>query len=873
MKKIIYSFFLVLISSLSYTQENLFDAIEFKNIGPTIMSGRVVDVAVNPSNVIEFYVAYASGGLWYTNNNGNSFIPVLDSAPTQNCGTVSVDWNSGTIWVGTGEVNSSRSSYAGVGVLQSSDKGKTWKNIGLTDSHHISRIIVNPKNNKEITVGAVGHLYTKNEERGIFKTIDGGLTWKKTLFIDDESGVIDVVTVPNNYSIQYASVWQKDRKAWSFKGNGASSAIYKSTDGGLSWQCITPGENGFPHNEEVGRIGLASFDENVIYAVVDNQNKRPFVKKPNPKDANSALFETDVVGCEVYKSENGGQNWVKTNVDYIDDMFYSYGYYFANITVDVKNSKRVYIGGFHLLFSEDGGKTFGSIDKENVHADHHFVWVNPNNQNHIINGNDGGVNITYDNGSHWYKCNNQAVGQFYAINVDDQEPYNVYGGLQDNGVWVGPSDYIQNLNWQSDGKYPYTPLIEGDGMQVQIDKRNPNIVITGSQFGNYSRIDRAKKTEKKITPKPARKEDNSFRFNWQTPVLLSSHNQDILYMGSNFLHRSMNQGDTWDVISSDLTQGKKEGNIAYGTITTIAESSLQFGLLYAGSDDGLLHLSKDGGSSWAKISDNLPQNFWVSRVVASCHKKERVYVTLNGYRNDDFTPMVYVSEDFGKTWKNISFSLPRSPVNVILEDIKNENILYLGTDNDLFISIDKGLSWSEFSAGIPSVAIHDLVIQKKSNDLLVGTHGRSIYKTNIEKVQSLTNENLKKELLLYDVPSIKRSKKWGEISSAWEKPNEPKVEIWFYSSINQKTILKIFNIFNQIVFSKEIQAKQGLNKVEYDYSISKENGDIWMKNDKTLKFEQAESGKYYLPVSKCKIIVSNGKTSSEKELEITESKK
>jgi photosystem II stability/assembly factor-like uncharacterized protein len=545
-----------------------------------------------------------------------------------------------------------------------------------------------------------------------------------------------MTVAPDNSTVLYATSWQKERKAHNFKGNGINSGIYKSTDAGNTWQLLSTKESGFPNNENVGRIGVSAFNENIIYAVLDNQNKKPSVKVEKPQSANAALFETDVIGAEIYKSIDAGKSWKKTNDNYLDGLYYTYGYYFGDITVDRTNSDRIYLTGVPLLFSKNGGKSLDIIDGDNVHGDHHVVWVNPKNPNHIINGSDGGVSVSFDNGEHWTTCNSNAVGQFYSINVDEQEPYNVYGGLQDNGVWAGPSNYQESPEWLREGKYQYQRIFGGDGMQVQIDKRNPNIVYTGSQYGEYYRLDREKNKETDITPK-SKKGEASFRFNWQTPILLSSHNQDILYFGSNFLHRSMNQGDSWSAISPDLTNGKKEGNVAYGTITTMSESPFQFGLLYTGSDDGLIYVSKDSGNSWNKISDNLPQNLWISRVAASAHKKERVYATLNAYRNDDFTSYVYVSDDFGQTWKNIANNLPSSPVNVIIEDNVNQDILYVGTDNGVYISLDKGTTWQDFSAGIPNVAVHDLIIQKKAKDLIVGTHGRSLYKANIALVQQI----------------------------------------------------------------------------------------------------------------------------------------
>jgi photosystem II stability/assembly factor-like uncharacterized protein len=925
MKQITLLFLLLVQSTIA--QNSLFNQIEAKNIGPTIMSGRVVDLAVNPKNPTEFYVAYATGGLWYTNNNGTSFSPVMDSAETVNCGSVTVDWNSGTILVGTGEVNASRSSYAGVGVLKSSDKGKTWENLGLKDSHHISRIWVNPSNLNEIVVASVGHLYTTNKERGIFKSTDGGKSWKQTLFVAEDTGIIDLAVSKNNPKVMFAASWQKDRKAWHFDGDGEKSGIYKSEDGGTSWKLVTTKESGFPANEGVGRIGLALFNENVIYAVLDNQNMRPKAASKNkltvmlsspgadfmeisnkelnialkesgfrdkyraeniknwvannnmePKevlavlsDANKALFETEVIGCEVYKSEDGGKSWKKTNQNYIDDMFYTYGYYFANISVDEKNQNRVYIGGVPLLFSEDGGKTFDIISKENVHADHHVTWVNPENQNHIINGNDGGVNISYDNGAHWIKCNNEAVSQFYAVNVDYQENYNVYGGMQDNGVWFGPNNYSHSVAWHQEGKYPYQELMGGDGMQTQIDNRNPNVVFTGYQFGNYYKINQKEGKFDYITPK-APKGEKPYRFNWQTPILLSSHNQDILYMGSEFLHRSMNQGETWERISGDLTNGAREGNVAFGTLTTISESKFQFGLLYVGSDDGKIHVSKDGGASWQLISGNLPQNLWVSRVAASTHKKERVYATLNGYRNDNFESYAFVSEDFGATWTSISNGLTQA-VNVIVEDSANENILYIGTDNGLFISLDKGTTWQDFSNGMPNVAVHDAVIQTKAKELIVGTHGRSIYKIDLSKFQELTKDVLAKNLYLFNVNDRTKSDRWGTQNYAWGKPSEPSQAIWFYSNTDGMVNVSITNEVGMVIHSQKVAAKKGLNSFVFDYSITKNVADNWNKKDKKIKIKEAENKKIYLPVGKYKLKISKDKVSESKPFELTAPKK
>lgn len=909
-------------ASAQNTEKSFFSDVKFKNIGPTIMSGRVVDIDVNPTNPTEFYVGYASGGVWHTSNNGTSFSPIMDTATTLNVGDIAVDWKSRTIWIGTGEVNSSRSSYAGIGILKSTNNGKSWQNMGLNDSHHISRIVINPINPNEVIVGSVGHLYTKNNERGIFKTLDGGKTWSKNLFIDDETGIIDIVVSPKNFNIQYAASWKKDRKAWDFVGNGATSGIYKSEDAGQTWRLLSNENSGFPVGEGVGRIGLAIFNDDIVYAVLDNQFKRPskaaahqslgktfavpgddFLQMSNkelnsvlknhgvtekyraenikhwiqngyatPQEAaalltNMIVEEAEVIGAEVYKTTNGGKNWSKTNSNFINDLFYTYGYYFASITVNPNDENSIYLCGVPLIKSEDGGKSFKSISQDNVHSDHHYVWVNPEQPSHLINGNDGGVNITYDDGKNWIKCNSQSMGQFYSINVDNQQPYNVYGGLQDNGVWVGSNNYDFSPEWQQTGEYPYKSIMGGDGMQTQIDSRNPNIVFTGFQFGNYYRLDRQKNTRDYIAPKSI-KGEKPLRFNWQTPILLSSHNQDILYFGSNFLHRSMDQGKTWTKISDDLTFGEKKGNVAYGTLTTISESTLSFGLIYTGSDDGKIHITQNGGNTWELLSENLAQNLWISRVVASVHKKERVYATLNGYRNDDFTPYIYLSEDYGKTWKNVGLNLPKSPVNVIVEDPSNENILYIGTDNSVFISTDKGDNWQDFSTEIPNVAVHDLVIQKTAKDLLVGTHGRSIYKTSIAEVQQLKKEILDKELHIFPISAITKSANWGKTYSAWQEIKQPKVTFWVYSKNDQPADIVLESKTFSGIYQQKQQLFKGLNKIEIPLVLPAKLAEKWNKANSKSMIEKAKNDQYYLPAAEYSIAIKsqNGATNTKFEI-------
>ena len=907
-----------LLMSIGISAQNLVKNISFTNIGPTIMSGRVVDIDVNPEKPTEFYVAYASGGLWYTHNNGTTFKPIMDNSPTQNIGDIAVDWKNGTLWVGTGENNSSRSSYAGIGILKSTDKGQTWTNVGLKESHHISRIILNPLNPNEVIVAVIGHLYTTNAERGIFKTTDGGKTWKHTLFINDETGVIDLSVTPNNFKVMYATSWQRYRKAWHFEGNGSNSGIYKSTDAGETWKLISNKESGFPTGDGVGRIGLAVFNENIVYAIHDNQFRREkkddkkddnilkkddfnamsvetFLDLDNKKlnnflkengfqekyraenvknlvksgvvkpadlatyleDANSELFDTPVIGAEVYKSEDGGKTWKKTHEDFLDDVYFSYGYYFGHIYVHPKHQEQIYIYGVPILKSKDSGKIFQSIDAKNLHVDHHALWINPNLEGHLINGNDGGVNISFDDGANWIKCNTPAVGQFYAINVDEAKPYNVYGGLQDNGVWMGPSNYKPSVEWHQEGQYPYKSLLGGDGMQIEIDNRDRNIVYTGFQFGNYYRLELKSGKRTAIQPKHNLGE-TPLRFNWQTPIHLSKHNQDILYLGSNKLHRSLNKGNDWTTISADLTQGGKKGNVAFGTLTSVSESPFQFGLIYVGSDDGLVHVTENGGGSWTKISDSFPKELWVSRIIASSHKKERVYVALSGYRNDDFKPYLFVSDDFGKTWKSISSNLPNFPINVIREDAENEKLLFVGNDNGVFVSLNSGNSWMEFQKELPKVAVHDLVIQKEAKDLLVGTHGRSIYKTNIAGLQQF--EKIKqKEAHIFELESIMFSKNWGSSWSKWLEPTEPKLNISFYVA-KAGTYQLVIKSEDGIELNKfDVKADAGYNNMFFNLTYAEKGKSAYLKKHKDTVIAEAKNKKSYFIKGKYELDLNGAK--------------
>lgn len=788
-------------------KDTTLNSIKFRNVGPSIMSGRVVDLDVNPADPTEFYIAYATGALWYSNNNGQSLVPLFDKENACSIGDIAVDWKSGTIWVGTGEVNSSRSSYAGLGVYKSADKGKTWQYVGLPQSQHIGKIILHPSNSNIAWVAVLGHLYSANAERGVYKTVNGGKTWKQVLYVDDNTGAVDMDINPKNPNELYATMWYRTRRAWNFEESGKTSGIYKTTDGGDTWKQVTLAGSGFPTGNGVGRIGIAVFaaNPNIVYATLDNQDRQPptekkkqdtnyvlknfkdltkenFEKLDNSKldsfladnnfdekytaavvkemvktdkikptavydylfDANTALFETPIIGCEVYRSDDAGLHWHKVNSKPID-IYNTYGYYFGKISVSNTNQNKLVISGYSLLLSIDGGKTFKVTDNDATHADWHGCWMNPNKDSHWIAGNDGGFNITYDDGKHWFKGNTPSVGQFYKITVDNAKPYNIYGGLQDNGTWYGPSTTKDKDQWDYEGTYPWKSLGGGDGMQVQVDTRDNKTVYSGSQFGFYGRRSTDGSSKRLfIYPRPNLGEEK-YRFNWQTPIWLSKFNQDIFYYGTNKFHRSMDKGDHLQALSTDLTNGSKEGDVPFGTSTTLVESPLKFGLIYFGTDDGNIQISKDAGYTWTKISTSLPKNFqglYVSRVTPSAYKEGRVYASLNGYRNDNFGAYLFISEDYGATWNQIGLDLPAEPINVVTEDPKIESLIYVGTDNGLYASFNNGKTFMVLDNNLPRVPVHDIVVQSRENDLVVATHGRSIFITKLAPIQQLYEKEM-----------------------------------------------------------------------------------------------------------------------------------
>lgn len=806
-----------------------------RNIGPTVQGGRIVDIEVNLANTHEYYLGFASGGIFKTENNGITFQPVFDDVDAMGIGDFALSQSDPKIlYVGTGEKNSSRSSYAGSGMYKTTNGGKSWEHIGLTGTHHIGRVIIHPKDNNTVWVAAIGALYSKNPERGVYKTIDGGKTWKKTLFVNDSTGIIDLVINPSNPNQLLASSWDRSRKAWDFKEGGEGSSIYKSDDAGETWYKSVAG---FPQGAQIGRIGLdvSASNPSVVYAILDNQGEVPQTEKPKDDgslkaenfkgmtkenflkvddkkldeflrsnrfpqkydakrvkkeigdgkytpaalydylggDANANLFNKKIIGAEVYRSDDNGTTWKKMNSYDLDGVFFTYGYYFAEMRVDPSNADKVYIYGVPLLKSNDGGVTWNHLDtlrgEQNIHVDHHALWVNPNNSKHMLLGNDGGLYVSYDEGAYWQHINNMPVGQFYTVNVDMETPYNVYGGLQDNGVLKGSSRSVPNVSkhWETIGG--------GDGMYVAADPRNSKLVYWGFQFGNYFRVEPGKPSAR-ITPRNDIGEP-AYRWNWCTPLQLSRHNPDIVYMAAQKVFRSLNRGESWETISDDLTKNKKQGDVPFSTISALEESPMKFGLLFAGTDDGNVWVSKNGGGSWENITTGLPQNKWVSSISPSPHAEGTVYVSLNGYRDDDFRTYLYVSTDYGKTWKSVKGNLPESVANVIVQDPVQPSLLYCGLDNGTYASLDNGATWHYFN-GMLNVASYDMLVHPRDNELVVGTHGRSVFVSDVKPLQALKDAG--KSIMAFTPESIRYSERWGQKQYPWAEANEPKVNVLYF---------------------------------------------------------------------------------------------
>lgn len=725
--------------------------LQARTIGPAVMSGRIVDLAVVESDPRVFYVASATGGLWKTTNNAVTFTALFTDQPVHSIGDVAVHQvDTSLVWLGSGERANRQSTSWGNGVYRSRDGGESWEHVGLEESHHVGRIALHPTDPDVVYVAAMGHLWGPNEERGLYKSVDGGESWEKILFVDDDTGVVDVALDPSNPEIVYATSYQRRRRAWGFHGGGRGSALWKSTDGGASWTKLTNAklDNGLPTGD-IGRIGISIYrsDPRIVYVSVE-QGLRYNA---------STAYEQRLAG--VYRSEDRGESWEHLS-DWNPRPMYA-----SQILVDPSDDQRVYMQN-SFSWSDDAGRNFTRA-RQTLHGDDRFLWVNPDDSDHVIKADDGGLGISYDRARTWLYITHLPVSQFYRVSYDYRHPYWVYGGLQDNGSWAGP-----NATYRAEGvlNHDWVKWGGGDGFLNLVDTTDNRTLYVESQYLGLDRVDLITGLRQSIRPgdptgaigprknwttwqdldAPEQRLGNAMApANWEGPFVLSPHDPHTIYAGTNILWKSTDEGRTWEPLG-DLTTGTDrrtlrimgqlptpevlsldDGIPYWPTLTAIAESPLEQGVLYAGTDDGNVQVSRDGGIRWILVTERmpgLPTDTWINGIEASRAEPGRVYVAVNNYRSDDYTNYLYVSEDYGESWRNIAGGLPPEVVTrTVREDPRNPDVLYLGTEFGAFYSVDRGETWMELGMGMPTQAVNDLVVHPRDNDLILGTHGRGIW--------------------------------------------------------------------------------------------------------------------------------------------------
>jgi len=757
------------------------EALRPRNIGPAVMSGRIVDLAVVEMDPAVFYVASATGGLWKTTNNGVTFTPLFTRQAVHSIGDVAVHpVDTSLVWVGTGERASRQSSSWGDGVYKSTDGGRTWTNMGLSETRHIGRVALDPQDPDVVYVAGMGHLWGPNPERGLYKSTDGGESWDRILFVDDDTGVVDVALDPENPLIVYAATYQRRRRPFGFHGGGPGGGLWKSTDGGDTWirlNDLAP-SNGLPEGE-VGRIGISIYrsDPRIVYVSVEQGLRY---------NASTAYLERK---AGIYRSEDRGESWTFKS-DWNPRPMYA-----SQILVDPSDDQRIYMVNA-FSWSDDGGENF-TVPRQTLHGDDRFVWVNPADSRHLMKADDGGLGISYDRGQTWLYITNLPVSQFYRVTYDFQDPYWVYGGLQDNGSWAGPNatyrtEGILNNDWVKWGG--------GDGFLNLVDIRDNRTLYVESQYLGLDRVDTETGQRQSIRPGDptgaigARRNWNTWESldspeerlgnamapaNWEGPFLLSPHDRNTLYAGTNILWKSTDQGRSWTSLG-DLTTGVDrrtlrimgelptsrtlsldDGIPYYPTLSIIAESPLEEGVLYVGTDDGNVQVSRDGGTTWSEVSarvPDLPEDAWINGLEASRFARGRVYLTANNYRNDDYANYLYVSEDYGESWTDLTADLPGERVlRTLREDTRNPDLLFLGTELGLYLTVDRGRHWTPMEAGLPTTAVNDLVIHPRDNDMILGTHGRGIWILDqINALQELTPEVMSSQAHLFSMETARQ---------------------------------------------------------------------------------------------------------------------
>lgn len=717
------------LSAVAFAQpslQTLTDGVKFRNLGPSATGGRVVDIESVSSRTATILVASAAGGLWRSTNGGVTWAPTFEKYGTVSIGDVAIaPSNPDVVWLGTGEHNNQRSAHWGDGVYKSTDGGVTWANMGINQIFHTGRIAIHPKDPDTVYVAAMGGMFTPGGDKGVYKTTDGGKTWAVVLKgANETTGFIDIAIDPKNPNIVFAAAMDRIRRPWNYIDYGPGAGIFRSTDGGKSWKKL---DNGIPAHEKVGRIGIAIYPKNpkIIYATID---------VPSAPQGGQA-------GNNIYKSTDGGNKWEKTNTGRV-----SSGYYYGQIHVDPNNPDRIFVQSVQLQRSDDGGKTFRGVGGGG-HVDWHGMWIDPNNSDHVYTGSDGGFYISYDACQTVDFVSVLPIVQLYDIGADMSLPYNVFGGAQDNGVWGGPSRVkesggIQNYHWRS--------LYGGDGFYCLPDPNDSNTLYTESQFGAMGRVDI--RTGRTVSIRPR---DAGTRFNWNTPIEISPHNSKTIYTGAQKLAKSINRGDTWTVISDDLTTKdatKIAGNVPHCTIVAISESPAKAGVIWVGTDDGNVWVTPDGGGTWKQVNTNIPNvpaGWWVSRVEASHFDAGTAYVTITGYRENDFRPLIFKTTDMGTTFTSVAGNLPNEPIAVVREDSINRNLLVVGTELGAYISIDGGASWAKFK-NLPTLPVQDMIIHPRDGDLILGTHGRGIFIGNISPFRQLAADTLSRDVVLFD---------------------------------------------------------------------------------------------------------------------------
>lgn len=748
-------------------KSGILSGLKWRGIGPAFASGRIADFAVNPDNPFEYYVAVAAGNVWKTNNAGVTYEPIFDNYGSWSIADVEIDpSNTNVIWVGTGEYNSQRAIGYGVGVYKSTDGGASFKNMGLKNSEHIGRIAIDPRNGDVVYVAAQGPLWGPAGDRGLYKTTDGGNTWTKILDISENTGVTDIVFDPRNPDVLYAASYQRRRHVWTLIDGGPEGAIYKSTDAGKTWNKLT---NGLPSGD-VGRIGLAISPVNpdIVYAIIEAEGET------------GGFFRTT----------NRGASWTKMS-NYVSPS----PQYYNRIFCDPKDENKVYSVETITKVTTDGGRTWKPLGNNKRHVDDHALWIDPANTNHLIIGGDGGIYETFDGGTHWDHKENLPVTQFYRVSVDNSEPfYYVFGGTQDNNSMGGPSRTIRAATVSDD----WFVTQGGDGFETVIDPTDPNIVYAQAQYGALVRYDRRTGESIDIQPQPPAGE--AYRWNWNSPIIVSPHHPHRLYFAANKLFRSDDRGDTWEVVSPDLTRqidrnklpvfgkiqspeavAKNASTSFYGNIVSLDESPVREGLLYVGTDDGLIQVSMDGGTTWTKYDKfpGIPDTSYVAYILASQHDENVVYACFDGRKQNDLKPYVLKSTDKGKSWQSITANLPpRGTVYCIAEDHVDKDLLFVGTEFSVWFSSNGGRIWTKLFAGLPTTCVMDMTIQKKEDDLVIATFGRGFYiLEDYSPLRGLNNAKLETEALIFPIKTalayVQTGTKYGQGSTYYTNPNPP----------------------------------------------------------------------------------------------------